>query len=79
MNPLFGLIWHRKNVYLAAFSLQHHYHFSQRALEFLEKVGNDNGNATADTCHAVHEDIRLSSCLFDKIKGLIEKPIDVVL
>jgi hypothetical protein len=42
----------------------------------LQKIGDDDGNASAYASHAVDEDVGLFSCLFYEVESLVKVSID---
>ena len=58
--------------------MNHAHDLLESVLVSFEQVGDDDCYASADSSHAVDEDIGLSSCFFNEIIGLTEMLAEVI-
>ena len=58
--------------------MNHAHDLLESVLISFEQIGNNDGDASTDPCHAVNEDVGLFSCFFNEIIGLTEMLTEVV-
>lgn len=65
--------------YLSSFALDEANHLSERVLVLLEQVGDGNGDASADSHHAMDQNIGFLPGLLDEVKSLVEVLINLII
>ena len=60
------------DAYFSPLPIDHAQDLLEGVLVLLQQVGDDDGDAAADSRHAVHQDIAVSPGPFNKLKGILK-------